>query len=124
MVIWLVWKVRNDFLFEDIFSHLVTCAILCKSFLAYFSQARLSKNPRIVKPLEIKEFSIAFFDGASQDKGFFCRTSRIVFLVDNVSFAFKVGLGIGTNNFVEHSMLWIMLGLAIFLGLDKLFFPW
>jgi hypothetical protein len=51
----------------------------------------------------------AFFDGASQNNNLLCGGGALLFLSENHSYKLKMGLGPGTNNYVELMSLKLLL---------------
>ena len=67
-----------------------------------------------------KTYASGFFDGSAVGEPNICGVGGVLFISDAHFFSFKVGLGMGTNNFVELCALKLLLYLAKRNSLDKI----
>ena len=94
-----------------------TIAIPCISIFTSIPESEEERTPRQVREEQIKEgITWAFFDGASNQRNI-CGERIVIHLNAQKCLKSSMGLGAGTNNFVELQTLKLLLCWLIHLGL-------
>jgi ribonuclease HI len=108
LVSWGIWLARNSTIFKDKASIPEIIAAQGLSILSHFPQEKDIPAICINLPELIDSSNPwAYFDGASQNQ--LCGGGVVLFLSDNHFYKIKMGLGQGTNNYVELMALKLLL---------------
>ena len=108
LVIWGVWIARNNLIFSEKCCTLEITTTLASGILTAYAQHIRVKNQRDILEVEIdKSFPWAFFNGAAQEN--ICGGGAILFLREGHLYKIMMGLGEGSNNYVELFSLKLLL---------------
>ena len=119
LVIWGVWIAQNNLIFSEKCCTPELTATLTSGILEAFPQHIRVKNQR--NSLEVvidKTIPWAFFDGVAQDNR--CGGGAYLFMREGHLYKIKMGLGEGSNNFVELFSLKLLLIFAAEKGCNTL----
>eukprot|EP00253_Pinus_taeda_P028824 PITA_28824 len=108
IICWGVWISRNRAIFQDKDSSVEAIVIQSTSIYSNIPESEEERMPRQIKEEQIKEgVPWAYFDGASQNNK--ARVGLINHITKRHSLKASVGLGNGSNNYVELSALKLIL---------------
>ena len=121
MVIWGIWLARNKAIFKDTPSTPAITGALSVGFYNSFPVHIRAARERRTLEVDIDRTSPwAFFDGAAQNN--LCGGGAVLYLTESHYFILSMGLGGGTNNFVELMSLKLLLMFALENGCTDLNF--
>jgi hypothetical protein len=111
LISWGIWLARNSTIFKEKATVPEIIAATSLSILAHFPQEKNKPAIRAIQP-ELIDSSLpwAYFDGASQN--LLCGGGAVLYLSDSHFYKIKMGLGQGTNNYVELMALLLLLKFA------------
>jgi ribonuclease HI len=108
LISWGIWLARNARIFKEKASIPEVIVAQSLSILSHFPQSKEAPTLRVRKQEAIDSSKPwVFFDGASQNS--ICGGGVVLHLSNNHSFHLKMGLGRGTNNYVELMALKLLL---------------
>jgi ribonuclease HI len=121
IVAWGVWLARNSSIFKDKTPTPDIIAAQALSILSHFPQEKEEGAIRIPPVVQI-DHSLPwdYFDGASQNNNQICGGGAILYLTKTHHFNLSMGLGSGTNNFVELLAMKLLLHFAKEKGINTL----
>jgi ribonuclease HI len=118
---WGIWISQNKAIFQDIHVSPSIVVILAACILSHFPQEKEDLGIRnVIVEAVNKLIPWGFFDGASQGEPRRCGGGGLLYLSDSHSFELSSGLGVGTNNFVELSVVRLLLLFALERGCRSL----
>ena len=107
--------------FEDLSLTPAQVSSYCLGLMKSLSQKNFAVSTRTISVEVIdKTYAWGFFDGSAAGDPITCGVGGILYISDSHFFSFKVGLGLGTNNFAELCALKLLLYLARRNSLDKI----
>ena len=114
IVLWFLWKVRNQSFFEYYTLSPFQVSSLCLGLLSNFPQDKIVVRIRsIIEEFINKSFPWGYFDGSSASDPKICGAGGMLCISDDHYFSFKAGLGLDTNNFAEIFGLKLLLTLSL-----------
>ena len=121
MVLWFIWKAINKSYFDDLVLTPFHVASLSLGLLSSFHQDKIVVRIRpVVEEVIDKSYPWVYFDGSTVGDPKICGVGGFLFISDENFFTFKVGLGIGTNNYAELLGLKLLLTLSLDNNFKKL----
>ena len=121
IVLWFIWKARNQSCFEDINFVPSQVASFSLGLLQSYPQDKIALNIRNVVEESIdKTYAWGYFDGSAARDPKICGAGGKIFISYDHYFYFKAGLGPGTNNFAELVALKLILSLDWDNHIDKI----
>jgi ribonuclease HI len=110
---WGIWLARNSAIFHNKPSIPEITVENALSILAHFPQDKDTPTIRVIQAEQIDSSTPwAYFDGASQNNNQVCGGGALLYLSAHHFFKIKMGLGPGTNNYVELMALKLLLVFA------------
>ena len=121
IVLWFIWKARNQSYFEYFLLPPSQVSSFCLGLLSSYPQDNIVVKIRSVVEENIdKYFPWGYFDGSAVGDPKICGAGGLLFIADDHFFTFKASLGLGTNNYAELLGLKLLLTLALDKHLSKL----
>ena len=114
IVLWFIWKARNQSCFEDFLSLPFQVSSLCLGLLRSIPHGNIVIKTRLVVAESIdKTFPWGYFDGLALGNPKLCGAGGIIYFSEGHYISFKAGLGNGINNHAELLGIKLLLKLTL-----------